>query len=327
MLLKHLTIFFYYHPKSGKILLALHDIGYILIGASLALLVCYKIGILAVSPEEMKAVLLLLIFLLSTSLIGGAALVIHANESFDKSIISDNFFMIAKRHPLQLGYDYIEALLPKLEEICGKMTVRAIYAYKTPKNPADETLPLSTGYRDTWKNDPGRKIIEIKFESAENSSTDRHLTLSYRRAYYPVVMYYTGSHLEGKGFDQDDRERIINVIENERWRLKPKYSLLVNISLGFTYFFFFIVSLIFNYLYWDDSYGHIAWFILNMIIMGILLLILCVKNLYFPEGTFSIDHEVEEIKERERTQEKIIGYMEKSFVGGLLFIIFGVRPI
>ena len=138
-------------------------------------------------------------------------------------------------------------------------------------------------------------------------------------------MYYTGSYVEGTGFDQDDRERIINVIENEQWRLKPKYSLLVNIRLGFTYFFFVLVSLIFNYFYWDDSYGYVAWFIVNIIIMGILILVLCVKCLIFPDGAFSIDHEVEEIKERERVQRKTISYIERFF-GGLLFIL-GIRFI
>ena len=328
MKLNNLNAFVLFHPKSGKFLLILYVIGCLLAGASLALLACYKIGILAVSPEEMKAISLLFIVLLSTILIGGYVFVMHANACFNKSYISDiseNFFAISKRHPFQLGFDYIEALLPKLEEICGKMTVRAIYAYKTSKNPGDETLPLSTDYRDAWTNNPGRKIIEILFESAENRSTDRHLTLSYKRAYNPVFMYYTRSNLEGKGFDQDDRERIINVIENEEWRLKPKYSFIINIRLGFTYLIFFLVSQIILFFYWDNSYGHIAWFIVNMIILGILLLILCLKCLIFPVGTFYIDHEVEEIKERERTQRKVIHYIEKSF-GGLLFIL-GIRFI
>ena len=253
----------------------------------------------------------------------------HASESLNWSYISEkeNFFAFRKRHPLQLGYDYIEALLPKLEEICGEMTVRAIYKYKTSKNPADETLPISTDYRDAWTNNPSRKIIEIKFEASENNSTDRHLELSYKRSIYPVIMYYTGSYLEGKGFDQDDRERIINVIENEQWRIKPKFNLLINIRLGFTYFIFVLVSLIINFFYWDNSYGHIAWFIVNMIILGILLLILCLKCLIFPDGTFYIDHEIEEIKEQERNQRKIMRYIEKTFgsLFKLLLVILGIR--
>ena len=245
--------------------------------------------------------------------------------SFNKSYIAGNFFFILKRHPYQLGYDYIDALLPKLEEICGKMTVRAIYAYETSKTPADETPPLSTDYRDAWTNNPSRKIIEILFESAENSSTDRHLKLSYKRASNPLIMYYSRSYVEGDGFDQDDRERIINAIENEEWRLKPKYSFIANIRLGFIYLIFVPVSLMFNYFYWDNSYGHIAWLMFNMIIFSLLILLLCFKCWFFPAGAFCIGHEVEEIKERERTQRKIIRYIERFF--GWLLYILGIRFI
>ena len=319
------NIFFLFHPKSGKFLRALYDIGLILTGAFFTLCLCYAMGILAVSPEQVTAVLVLLFLLVVTITVGGNEYVKHANMSFNKSYISGNFFFILKRHPYQLGYDYIDVLLPKLEEICGNMTVRAIYAYETSKNPADETPPLSTDYRDAWTNNPSRKIIEILFESAENSSTDRHLKLSYKRASNPLIMYYSRSYVEGDGFNQDDRERIINVIENEEWRLKPKYGFIANIRLGFTYLIFVLVSPIILFFYWDNSYGHIAWFIVNMIILCTLILILCLKCLIFPAGAFCIDHEVEEIKERERTQRKIIRYIERFF--GWLLYILGIRFI
>ena len=318
--------FAFLHPKSAIFLLRLYNVGLVLTGASLMLALCYAMGILVLSPKETTAILALLFVLVSTIWVWGKAFVMYVNETFDWSYNSEqeNLFVVRKRYSLKLDYDYIEALLPKLEEICGEITVRAIYAFETSKSPADETLPLSTGYRGTWTNNPSRKIVGILFKSAENSSTGRHLKLFYLRSIYPVIMYYTGSYLEGKGFDQDDRERIINVIENEQWRLKPKYSLLVNIGLGFTYFVFVLVSLFFNYVYWDDSYGYIAWCVANMVILGLLFLILCVKCLIFPDGAFSIDHEVEEIKKRERTQGKIISYTEKYLFWGLLYIL-GVR--
>lgn len=328
MKLNDLTAVYLFHPKSRIFLEVLCVIVYILSGAFLTLVVCYYIGILDVSPEEMRAIMLVFALLFGTFLIGSTAFVMYVNMAFNKSYISAKYFAIRKRHSLKLDYDYIEALLPKLEEICGEITVRAIYAFETSKSPADETPHLSTGYRDTWTNNPSRKIVGILFESAENS-TGRRLKLFYLRSIYPVVMYYTGSYLEGEGFNQDDREQIINVIENEQWRLKPKYSLLVNIGLGFTYFVFVLASLFFNYVYWDDSYGYIAWCVANIVILGLLILILCVKCLIFPDGAFSIDHEAEEIKKRERTQEKIIGYIEKSF-GGLikfLLVLFGIRFI
>ena len=282
----------------------------------ITLLVCYKIDILDVPPEVIKLIIIYYLGVLITFSFGASGYVLFANTIFDISLFMENSFLIVKHRPFQLGYEYIDALLPKLEEICGKMTVRALYTYKSSKNPDDETLPTSANYRDTWVNNPSRKIMGVVIESEENSS-DHHLSLSFKRV---PIKVYAGSFLQGEGFGTDDRERILKVIENEQWRLKPKYSLLVNIRLGFTYLVFIVVGQVILSYFWDASYGHTVFFVLNIIILFVLLFLLWLKSLIFPAGTFCIDHEVEEIKEREGFQKSIIKNIRRFFWWLLYFL-------
>lgn len=256
---------------------------------------------------------LLLILLITASLVillGGACYISHALMHFNKSYTSENSFCILQYQPFQFGYDYIDAVLPKLGKICGKITVRASYTYSGDFDGG--TAPVSTGYRETWENRPNKRIMRVVFESAENSS-ERRLIMYYKRV---PINVYSALFVDGEGFGQVDRERIIDVINNEEWRLKPKYSFLINIRLGFTYLIFFIIGQVTAHILFDNFFSITAiltMLVLNLVILTILLILLWLKSLLFPSGTFYIDQEVKEIEDRERIQKKILGLIERYF--------------
>jgi len=308
--LDYLGAFEYFHPRSAKILtFLLNTLSTILIiGAILSLF--NLLGILPVPREVMKLLLKLLIIVSILLLLGGVYYIWHALVFFNKSYTSENSFSILQYQPFQFGYDYIDVVLPKLEKICGKMTVRASYTYSG--NFGDGPAPVSAGYHGTWENRPDKRIMRVAFESTENSS-ERRLIMYYKRV---PINIYSLLFVDGEGFGQVDRERIIDVINNEQWRLKPKYSFLINLRLGFTFLMYLIVGEVAAHILWDNLFSITAiltMLVLNLVILMLLLILLWLKSLLFPSGTFYIDQEVKEIEDRERIQKKIFGLIERYF--------------
>ena len=322
---KETEVLYQFHPKVFLITQILDYVAIALVGAAVTLAICHKTGILALTTDDAEILVHGAIIIAACVWLTPIMVTLWVNMFFDKRYITDYLFMIIDRSPFQLDYNYMDFLLGRLKEICGEATVRAVYAYGTPKEKEDATTPLSTDYRDTWTNNPGRKILEVRFESTGNEAADNPscLKLCYRRPPHPFFSQYSRLYVEGTGFSENKREEIIDLITREQWRTRPKYNLVVNAGPGFVAVVGSIIIILF--LGPAESYGFIAGVVITVVVTLLLMAALFAKYTLFPTGTFKIDAETEEIEQRELLQGRILNSVGKT-LRGFLYIL-GIKFI
>ena len=133
ILRKETEILYQFHPKVFLITQILDYVAIALISAAVTLAICHKTGILALTTDDAEFLVHAVIIISVCVWLTPILVTLWVNMFFDKRYITDDLFMILDRSPFQLDYNYMDFLLGRLKEICGEATVRAVYAYGTPK--------------------------------------------------------------------------------------------------------------------------------------------------------------------------------------------------